>query len=241
MPDDIRGSNLTLLGYRDIGDKDAAKAMVCWQDPQGFIFSSVFDGEWGTATPVGQLSDGPMALGQLGPSLFLVYKERNTQVMRVTSYNLAAFNVLVAKDFAGNPAPDNNTTQYAWAVADFEVGNFAKKLSALKNEYLADGKLTLATMDGELHLVHRAAYADTPQAYDTVFGLTGILTPGSERSNGFGSLDQAGWTREQQIPGVSLPAGGLHALCPDGADGLVMVWPGADTMMWSRAAYHRTA
>ncbi|MEL7115576.1 MAG: alkaline phosphatase family protein, partial [Pseudomonadota bacterium] len=90
LPAAIKGANPALLGYRDTGDNETPKAMLCWQDAQGFIHSAVFDGTaWQDPQPVGQLSDGSMALGQLGPSLFLVYKERNTQAMRVTSYNLA--------------------------------------------------------------------------------------------------------------------------------------------------------
>ncbi len=240
LPDEMRGSNPALLGYCDVGDSDRRKMMMGWQDAHGFIQSAVFDGErWGAAVAVGQLSDGPMALGQLGASLFLVYKERNTQAMRVTSYNLADFNALQAKDFQGNPAPDNDTTQYTWTIADFAVGNFAKKLAAVAHEYLADGKLTLATMEGELHLVHRGAYPDTPQAYDAVFGLTGVLSTASAKSNGFGTLDQAGWTREAEVPGAVLPEGGQHALCEDGAGGMVMVWRDASSKVvkWTRAGY----
>ncbi|CUH80749.1 alkaline phosphatase family protein [Tropicibacter naphthalenivorans] len=229
--------NPCLAGFTDAGG--APRAMLCGQDTQGFIHSAIFDGNgWSAPAPVGQLSDGPMALGQLGPSLILTYKERNTRGMRAVNYNLAPFNAIKALDFQDNRAPQNDTGVHTWAVADFPVGHFAKKFAALKDAYQAHGPLSLAAIEGELHLVHRAAYEDTPQAYDCCFGLTGLLAPVDQRTNGFGSLDQAGWTEQTQLKGVTLPTDGTHGLCTDGDD-LILLWRGPNGPLWARGGYAR--
>lgn len=103
------------------------------------------------------------------------------------------------------------------------VGHFADKLSALQNDYRADGRLALAAIDGELRLVHRGDYGDTPGAFTEAFGLTGILTPADQRTNGFGTLNQAGWTRESAVEGTSLTPDSALALTID-STGYVLIW-----------------
>jgi len=211
--------------------------MACGQDDQGWIHYQVFDGAaWSAPEPVGQVSDGPMALGQIGASLLLVYKERNTKGMCCVNFNLAAYNAITALDFEDNPAPQNDTGVHVWAVADAPVGHFARKFAALKDAYQAHGQMCLATLEGELHLIHRGAYPDTPQAFETVFGLTGLTAPLHQQSNGYGSLDQAGWTEEAQLKGVTFVTDCDHGLCVDGED-LVLVWRDASGPRWCRGGY----
>ncbi|MDJ0628961.1 MAG: alkaline phosphatase family protein [Rhodobacter sp.] len=235
--------DIALAGYTDIAD-GGTKAMLAWQDDNGFIRSAVFsDGCLGEAVPVGALSDGPMALAQFGPSLFLVYKERNTRGLRVTSYNLAPFNAFKAQTFDDKPAPVNDTGLHQWAATDFPVGHFAKKFAGLQNDYRAWGNLALGAIDGEMRLVHRGAYADTPQAYEETFALTGILAPVHPYSNGYGGLDQAGWTAETELAPVQLDPGSAIGLTRDG-EGYVLVWneptpraKGQGRTMWMRGGY----
>lgn len=217
--------DITMTSYSDYADQGRRKLMLCWQAENGFIESRIFsDGAWqANSIPVGQLTDGPMSLASLGSSVFLVYKERNTRRMRMTSFNTAPFNAFGAKNFEDAPAPENNTTLHQWSPADFPVGNFAKKMAALQNDYQALGHLAMASIDGEMHLVHRGAYPDTPNAYTEYFGLTGIFTAANQYTNGYGTIDQAGWTVEKEMPDVQLdPKGGL-AIASTG-ERLLLIW-----------------
>lgn len=199
--------------------------MLCWVGGDGFIQSMLGNeqGFSGTVVPVNQLTDGAMTLGQLGGSLFLVYKERNTRKMRITSYNTAPFNAFEAHNFQDQPAPENNTTLHQWSVTDFTVGHFAKKMAALANEYQNFGNMAMATADGEMHLVHRGGYADLPSAYTEVFGLTGIYSAANQLSNGYGTLDQAGWTLEKEMTAVNLSPTSPIAMSSNGQQ-IMLVW-----------------
>ena len=199
--------------------------MVCFAGDSGFIHYLIYiDGVWKSdAADVGQLTDGPMAMAQLGPSLYLVYKERNTRHMRMTSYNLAPFNAFEAKAFDDSKAPQNDTSLHLWSPADMHVGHFSKKMSALQNNYQALGRLALAAIEGEMHLVHRGGYKDTPGAYTEMFGLTGIFTAAKQKTNGYGTIDQAGWTIEETLPRVTLnPRSGI-GIASDGHQ-TTLVW-----------------
>lgn len=220
--------SITLTSYVDDADSNE-KLMLCWQAANGFIQYSIYaDGSWNSKTGnVGQLTDGPMALAQMGPSLFLVYKERNSRRMKMTSYNLAPFNAFDALNFEGQPAPQNDTSLHEWSPGDWNVGNFAKKMAALQNDYQAHGRLAMASIEGEMHLIHRGAYADMPNGYTERFGLTGIFTASNQMTNGFGTLDQAGWTIEEEVPWMQLdPSGGI-ALTSNGQQFLLVWQPAA--------------
>ena len=98
-------------------------------------------------------------------------------------------------------------------MTDFTVGHFSKKMAALANEYQSMGSMAMATLSGEMHLVHRAGYPDTPGAFTEVFGLTGIYSAANQQTNGFGTLAQAGWTMEQELQDVSLDVDAPIAMC----------------------------
>lgn len=215
---------IAMSTYFDEADQ-CRKMMLCWQGPNGFIQFLIYNnGKWqNTAGNVGQLTDGPMALAQLGPSLFLVYKERNTRAMRLTSFNLAPYNSFKALNFEGQPDPENNTSIHQWSPADMPVGNFSKKLNALQNSYLSLGKLAMASIEGEMHLLHRGAYEDTPSAFSEYFGLTGIFTAENQLTNGYGTIDQAGWTLEQELPAIQLAPDSPIVMGGDGQK-LLVVW-----------------
>ena len=231
--------DIAMASYLDEAD-DQQKIMLCWQTKTGFMDYLIFaGGAWRSKTsPVGQLTDGPMALAQMGPSLYLIYKERNTRKLRMTSYNVAPYNAFNAENFEGELTSENDTSLHQWAPADFHVGHFAKKMAALQNDYQALGNLAMATIDGEMHLLHRGAHEDTPSAFGEFFGLTGIFTASNQLSNGFGTMDQAGWTEEKELPAVQLdPASGI-ALASDG-DQFLLVWQqsGTQELMFCTGGY----
>jgi hypothetical protein len=210
--------------YEDVNAKQQ-KLMLCWAGSSNYIQSmqGTEKGFSGETVPVGQLTDGAMKLGQLGASLFLIYKERNTRKMRITSYNTGDFNAFKAHDFKGNLAPENNTTLYEWSVTDFEVGHFSKKFAAQGDTYQHLGNLALATAEGEMHLIHRGGYTDTPNGMTTIFGLTGIYSAEHQLTNGYGTLDQAGWTLEQELSQVSFDPTSPIAMSSDG-ETLTFAW-----------------
>lgn len=216
--------SFAMTTYNDIADQ-SNKLMLCWVSDDGFIQSMTGDanGFSGTVIPVNQLTDGPMTIGQLGGSLFLVYKERNTRKMRVTSYNVAPYNAFDALNFQDQPDPVNNTSLHEWSVTDYAVGHFAKKMAALANEYQNLGNMAMACISGELHLVHRGGYSDISNAFTEVFGLTGIYSASNQLSNGFGTLDQAGWTLEQEMTDMTINPDSPIAMCSDGSN-LILVW-----------------
>jgi len=237
------GGAFALTAYTDCADQ-ISKLMLAWQSAESETIHSLrcTGGRWDTSvTDVGQLTDGPMAVSQLGASLYLVYKERNSYRMRMTSYNTAPFNAFTAMDFAGAPAPDNDTSLHRWSPMDFQVAHFAKKFGALANDYTADSQLALAAIEGEMHLVHRGQFSDTPNAYTEVFGLTGVLTAASWKSNGYGTVDQAGWTKEEELRAVTLDPAGAIALCTNGAR-LVLVYQqsGGDDLFYCVSGYRRS-
>ena len=216
---------IALTAYNDYADQ-RRKLMLCWTSQNGFIRFLIFDGGGWQTEPgdVGQLTDGPMVLEQLGPSLFLVYKERNTRKLRMTTFNLGPFNAFHAVDFANAPVAANDTSLHAWSPFDVHVGHFAGKQDTVQNDYQARGELAMATIArGEMHLVHRGAYQDTPNAFTEVFGITGVFTASQPETNGFGTMRQAGWTREQEHPEVCLDPDSPIVMTADGSR-LLMVW-----------------
>ncbi len=231
--------SFAVTSYYDMADAKH-KFMLCWTTPDGFIQSMVGNthGFSGTVVPVNQLTDGPITLGQLGASLFIVYKERNTRKMRMTSYNTGPFNAFKGKTFSDGPAPENNTSLHQWSVTDFPVGHFSKKMAALGNEYQSLGSMAMATTSGEMHLVHRGGYADISNAFTEVFGLTGIYSADNQLTNGFGTLNQAGWTLEQELNGVALNVDTPMAMCSNN-NTIVLVWidPTTKTIQYKQGGY----
>ncbi len=221
--------SFALTTYNDIGNSEN-RLMLCWVSSDGFIQSMVGNAQGfsGTVVAVNQLTDGPMTLGQLGGALFLAYKERNTRKMRMTSYNVAPFNAFDALNFQDQPDPANNTTLNEWSVTDYPVGHFSKKMGALANEYQNLGNMAMSIASGEMHLVHRGGYEDMSNAYTEIFGLTGIYSTANQLSNGFGTLNQAGWTVEDEMTGVTISPNSPIAMCSDDKM-LTLVWADSDS------------
>ncbi len=232
--------SFALTSYNDVAESNE-KLMLCWTDQQGFIQSKTGNskGFSETVIPVNQLTDGEMTLGQIGASLFLVYKERNTRKMRITSYNTAGFNSFDAI-FEGMKFPTDNTTLHEWSVTDFTVGHFSKWMSAQGEEYQNFGDMTMATADGEMHLVHRGGYPVLANAYTEMFGLTGIFSSASQLSDGFGTLNQAGWTTETEMVEVNIDPTSPISMCSDGKI-LTLVWADSEskTIQYRQGTYSK--
>ena len=77
----------------------------------------------------------------------------------------------------------------------------------------------MASSHGELRLAYRQPYSDTPQVNSAIFGLTGILTASSWKTNGFGTIDQAGWTIPETLDGVTMDSDGAIGMCAYGENG----------------------
>lgn len=226
-------SHIQSLGQTEVGylattsfedyASNTEQIMLAWQNANtNQIFSLLYsNGKWAEApTNVGQYTDGPITASSLGASVYLVYKERNTFNMRMTSYNTAPFNALSTIVSEG---VNNNTTLHKWSPMDFHVGHFSKKENQKQDVYLANGRLAMSAIDGEMHLVYRGRYNDTPSAVTTCFGLTGIYTPESELTNGFGTLDQAGWTVEEKHKDIVLNPKSALSMTSNG-DQFMMVY-----------------
>ena len=239
-------TSIALSTYLDIAN-DEDKLMLCFTRDNGEIQYLSIDQvalktqSFLTAEPqsVGQFTDGSMAISQLGGSVYLVYKERNTRHMRMTSFNTAPFNAFNAVDFNDEPVPENNTSLHQWSPFDIHVGHFSKKMGAMQNNYQCFGGMALAAIDGEMHIVNRGGYKDTPAAYTATFGLTGIFTASDQRSNGFGTINQAGWTLEKTISTVNLSPTSPLSLASNGHT-MTLVWQDLTTqkMMFCNGEYN---
>lgn len=238
--DQRTGGDIAVTAYRDHAS-GADKLMLVWQSPQDDYLkwlSGDADGWNKSAQNLGQLTDGGITLGQVGAAVFAVYQERRSYDLRMCAYNTAKFNAFKAQNFEGQPAPDNDTTLHEWSVQDFPVGHFAKKFAALQHAYQATGPLTMATAAGEMRLLHRQPYADTPQVNTEMFGLTGVYAAASPKTNGYGTLDQAGWTEERELTGVSIDPTGALAITNNG-DELIYVFQetGGNALQFATGKY----
>lgn len=220
-------SDVQSLGQYQVGYLDTTvfedyasntkQIMLAWQKTESQeIYSLKYaEGQWeNSPVSVGQYTDGPITASALGASVYLVYKERNTFNMRITSYNTAPFNALQPELSEG---VNNHTTLHQWSPMDFHVGHFSKKENQKQDVYLANGNLAMASIQGEMHLVYRGRYNDTPSAITTCFGLTGIYTAESELTNGYGTLNQAGWTLEEKHQDMVLDPSSCLSMAANGS------------------------
>jgi Phosphoesterase family len=216
------------------------KLMCCWRTQNDYIEYAVYDGGgWTEPAGVGQLTDGGLSLAQLGASVYLVYKERNSSRMRMTSYNTGVFNSFQAVAFDNSAAPHNDTSLHRWAPADMVVGHYAGKFNQQHHDGVALGALTMAAIDGEIHLVYRNSGSDKPQVLDSCFGLTGIFTAASVQSNGYGTLRQTSWTRPRAVADMPVDADTIMAMA--GSDSsLMLCWRDASGCLGYRVGAYRS-
>ena len=180
---------------------------------------------WGKATSVeAACGDGPIALGALGEALYLIVKAPEANSMNMVSYNSAPFNTVTVKPnkYGG---PQDDTTVDAWSPSAFPVAHFSAspdatgKRQPLVRPYETSGPMAVATLDGVIHLVHPGA--DNPLLLTETFSISGLMTPAkpvsyknaaTDVNNGFGTLAEAGWSKQSPIFDARCEAGGALAM-----------------------------
>lgn len=200
--------------------------MVALRDESGNVTTRVRSGgAWSNAVAVeAARTDGSMVLGSLGESVFLIVKVPDAHSMNVISYNTAQFNTVTVEEnkYGG---PWDNTTVAAWSPSAFPVAHFsgwpdtAGKRQPHARPYETSGPMAIATLDGVMHLVH--AGTGNPLLMMETFSISGLMTPGKPVSyknsakdvnNGFGTLAEAGWSKQSPIFEARCEPGGALAL-----------------------------
>jgi hypothetical protein len=167
---------------------------------------------WGKSITVeAARSDGAIALGALGEALYLLVKTPESNSINVVSYNSAPFNVVTVKRnrYGG---PQDNTTVDAWSPSAFPVAHFSawpdatEKRQPYVRPYETSGPMAVATLDGVMHLVHPGM--GNPLLLTEAFSISGVMTPAKPVSyknaavdvnNGFGTLAEAGWSKQSPL------------------------------------------
>lgn len=194
-------------------------------------------GEWGPAvTAAAARTDGQIALGALGASLYLIVKTPDESTMSVVSYNTGSWNVVtVPPNKYGGPQDD--TTLEMWSPSAFPVAHFSSRPDRKDHErepqarpYATSGPMALATLDGVMHLVHPGPKSSLLMT--ETFSIAGVMTPSHSvsykqkdsptASNGFGTLAEAGWTRQSPLFGAGCGASGTLAMARAGDEILLL-------------------
>lgn len=203
------------------------KIMFAFANPSGTVFSCVRSADasvpgWAALVPVtAAQTDGGIVLGALGESLFLIAKSPGAKSMNVVSYNSAPFNVVTVPLNQYGGAQDN-TTVNAWSPSAFPVAHFSSwpdisgQRQPSTRPYETSGPMAIATLDGVMHLVHPGP--GNPLLLTETFSIAGVMTPSQPvsyksfdkptASNGFGTLAEAGWSRQSPIFDARCAPGG---------------------------------
>jgi hypothetical protein len=216
------------------------KIMFARRDESGVVYTRVrssgrHESAWDEAVPVeAARSDGPIALGTLGESVYLVVKALQANSMSVISYNSAQFNTVTVKPnkYGG---PQDNTTVDTWSLSAFPVAHFSGSADAtgqrqpLVRPYETSGPIAIATLDGVMHLVHSGA--GNPMLLTETFSISGLMTPAkpvsyknsaTDVNNGFGTLAEAGWSKQQPLFDARCEARGALAMGRAGSQVLLI-------------------
>jgi hypothetical protein len=235
----LSNGKFSLISYFDYHKKQDC-LMFCWVDTDHQIYSmKILDlkhGFQGVIQSVNQSTDGIIRLGQLGASVYLIYKDSNNN-MNVKSYNTAKFNEFEYVNDDGFRESNNDTSLHQWSAIKYEVGAFMinGSDSRMESQYSCEGKFDLATISGEIHLIQSAPINSTnpKSAFTEVFGFTGIYTPKHHGNNGHGTLDEAGWTAQKLLPQISLDSSSSIAMClgeeKKNKEKLLVVWSNTDS------------
>ena len=199
---------------------DGGNLMLAYVDRNDRIYSRRYaKGRWEDPVDVGFTTDGAVALATLGATLLLVFqKPGGCGEMQVVSYNTADYNVVTYPEGSPYSGPYDNTVKDAWAKSAYPVAHFAHGPNAttpgenepLLHPYLGNGPLAAATLDGVIHLVHPGRH--NSQLLTATYSLSGIMTPAlpisyqatekTTTSNGYGTLAEAGWSKQATVVGA---------------------------------------
>lgn len=198
--------------------------LLAYSDEQGNVYSSRNDdGQWQQPDRLIAQSDGQVALCALGSNILLLYKVPGTNSLACLTYNTAPFNKVTVESskYAGQY---DDTTVNEWSPCAYSVNSYSFTptiMTPAHNKptdepapdcagYHADGKITCATLDGVVHLLHNNS--GSRQLVTETFSLGGILTPrnpvsydpqqNDTTSNGYGTMYEAGWSQQQAVPGI---------------------------------------
>ena len=215
------------------------EVMCAFRGADGAIQSRRFSGGvWGDIVPTGHSTDGSLALGALGPSLFLVFTTPRTTGLSAVSYNAAPFNV-VTDPVSQYSGPYDDTTQDAWSPSAFPVARFGAATSPVTPgeeepqtlPFAAGQPLAMASLDGVLHLVHPGP--GNPLLLEETFSVPGVMTAKlkvsynasdeTTTSDGYGTLAEAGWNPQRPVNGAALAERGRLA-CTRAENELVLVF-----------------
>ncbi|MGE3802671.1 MAG: alkaline phosphatase family protein [Candidatus Kapaibacterium sp.] len=209
------------------------KLMFTYADQDGNVSSRIRSGsdygvagvwEEAVAVPAAQ-TDGGMTLGVQSESLYLIVKAPGAQSMNMISYNVAPFNVVTVPTNPYGGAQDN-TTVNAWSPSVFPVAHFSARpdttgqLQPLARPYETTGPMAVATLDGVMHLTHPGV--GNPLLMTETFSIAGVMTPSqpvsykssnsATASNGFGTLAEAGWSKQSPLFDAECRPGGAIAM-----------------------------
>ena len=193
--------------------------LMVYQTPQDQLFSLYFDkGKW-QKTPVSLCChcDGQFTLTSIGPSLLLIYRKLGSDELSCFSYNTAEFNQITVAEskYAG---PYDDTSINKWSASSFSLihyGSGASNITPQEDEptlegYDSNGIIAASTLDGIIHLIHNNP--GNNQLLTETFSISGVLTPeypvsynlakNKTTSNGYGTMFEAGWSKQKAIGGI---------------------------------------
>jgi hypothetical protein len=206
---------------------------------------------WDKEIPVpAARTDGGMVLGALGESLYLIVKAPKLHAMNVVSYNTAPFNaVTVSKNKYGGPW--DNTTVDVWSPSAFQVAHFSSGpdkrdiRQPFQRPYDTLSPMAVATLDGVMHLVHPGT--GNPLLLTETFSVSGLMTPAKAVSyknpqrdvnNGFGTLAEAGWSKQSPMFEASCGPSGALAMGRAGRQILLLYRAGPGSPVWLHEGHY---
>lgn len=246
------GSRSSICVFDNSGDgREGAELMAVWVDADGKIQSRRRDASgWaGETVDTGHATKGALSIAAIGPSLYLVFQDPQSQGLLAVTYNTAPYNVTSVPNstYAGSW---DDCTQNAWSPGATPVGRFGSaawpgspgELEPVTQPVLAGAPIEIVELDGTLHLVHTGVA--NRELITERFSIPGILTPklrvsynsreDNTTSNGYGTLAEAGWTTPEPIDHTWIAQGGaLTAAAVDGAIVLLgQAEPGGALQIW---------
>jgi hypothetical protein len=202
-------------------DTSLEQLMLVYADAVGCLYSANFTGgSWSASEKVGFETADRLSLARLGATLLLIFPDKaNGGQLSAVSYNTADFNVVTYPEGHKYSGPYDDTCKNAWGKNAYPVAHFAHgpnpvtpgEAEPLLQPYQAGSLLATATLDGVVHLLHPASQND--QVLSETYSISGIMTPKlpisyqasdqTTTSNGYGTLAEAGWSKQQAITGVN--------------------------------------
>lgn len=193
-----------------------ADLMLAYAVAEGAICSRRLRGrKWDEVVATGHATDGGVALCSLGHGLLLVFKSGGAPALTAVSYTTADFNVVTVPEGQWAGRYDDAVSD-AWSPTAFPVAFFAAtpdevtpdEDEPLLQPYETNGPAAMAALEGVIHLVHPDV--EGRRLWTETFSIAGVLTPklpvsycasdDRSTSNGYGTLAEAGWSRQKPVP-----------------------------------------